>query len=172
MKIEKILAGIDLGTDTEKVLAYATFFAKDFGASLHVLHVIDFLVTPPAYLAQYLEEEKRNAEETFAGWKGKLEKAGISAVMEVVVGRLHESFEAAVRRVNAGMLVIGFQSHALRRSSSERLIKGLEMPILIVRGEKAGAARIGSVRVENILCPVDFSGISGKALQEIGRAHV
>ncbi len=164
MKIEKILAGIDLGADTEKVLAYASFFSKGLGASLHILYVIDFLVTPPAYLAQYLEEEKMNAEKAFEGWKTKLEKAGVTAAMEVVVGRLHESFEAAVQKVSAGILVIGFRSHTLRRSSSEKLIKGLEMPILVVRGDKAGA-KIGSVRIENVLCPVDFSNISGKALK-------
>ncbi len=173
MKIEKILAGIDLGADTEKVLAYASFLAKGLGASLHVLYVIDFLVTPPAYLARYLEEEKRNAEKIFAGWKEKLQQAGVPAVMEVMVGRLHESFETAIERAEADMLVIGFRTHALRRSSSEKLIKGLEMPILVVRGEKARAARIGSVKIENVLCPVDFSDISKKALKtadEMGRS--
>ncbi len=165
MKIEKILAGIDLSDDTEKVLAYASFFAKGLGASLHILYVIDFLVTPPTYLARYLEEEKKNAEKVFEEWKAKLERAGIAAVMEVVIGRLHESFEAAVRRINAGMLVTGFRSHAFRRSSSEKLIKGLSIPILAVRGEKAGVARIGSVGINSVLCPVDFSDISRKALK-------
>jgi nucleotide-binding universal stress UspA family protein len=36
--------------------------------------------------------------------------------------------------------------------------------MLVVRGEKAGSATIGSVRVKRILCPTDFSGSSGKAL--------
>lgn len=172
MKTGTILAGIDLGADTEKVLAHAAFYAEGLGASLHVLYVIDFLVTPPAYLDRYIEEEKKNAEKTFSVWKEKLNKAGVAAAMEVVVGRLHESFEDAVRRVNAGMLVIGFRSHALRRSSSEKLIKGLEMPILVVRGKKAEDARIGSMKIGRILCPVDFSDISAKALKtasEIGK---
>ena len=163
--MEKILAGIDLGPDTGKVLAYASFFAKGLGASLHVLHVIDFLVTPPAYLNRYMEEEKKSAEEKFLVWRNRLREAGVTPVMEVVVGRLQESFHSEIEKLNAGMLVLGFQSHALRRSSSEKLIKSLEMPMLVVKGKKAGSAGIGSVGVRKILCPVDFSEASKKALK-------
>lgn len=46
MKIETILAGIDFEKDTEKVLAYASYFAKTFSASLKLVHVIDYLTTP------------------------------------------------------------------------------------------------------------------------------
>lgn len=164
MKIDKILAGIDLGDDTGKVLAYASFFAGNLGASLHALHVIDFLVTPPAYLSGYMEQEKKGVEKNFEIWNKKLRDIGVAAVMEVAVGRLHESFESAVRRLNAGMFVLGFRSHALRRSSSEKLIKGLEMPILVVRGERAKTATIGSLKIRKVLCPVDFSKVSEKAL--------
>jgi nucleotide-binding universal stress UspA family protein len=165
MTTEKILAGVDLGPDTGKVLAYASFFAKSLGSSLHVLHVIDFLVTPPAYLNPYMEEEIRKAEENFLTWKNRLGESGISPVVEIVVGRLHESFLSEVEKLKAGMLVLGFRSHALRRSSSEKLIKGLGMPMLVVRGEKAESAEIGSVGVGKIICPVDFSEASRKALK-------
>ena len=37
------------------------------------------------------------------------------------------------------MLVLGFVTHTFRRSSSEKLIKGLQIPMLVVRGEKAMA---------------------------------
>jgi nucleotide-binding universal stress UspA family protein len=172
MTIEKLLAGVDLGPDTGKVLAYASFFAKGLGSSLHVLHVIDFLVTPPAYMDRYMEEERKKAEEEFLVWKKRLGESGIMPVMEVVVGRLHESFLSEVEKLDAKMLVLGFRSHALRRSSSEKLIKGLGMPMLVVRGEKAGTAGIGSVNIGKILCPVDFSEVSAKALKvasQIGR---
>lgn len=165
MKIERILAGIDLGQDTEKVLAYACLFAGRLGASLHVLYVMDYLVTPPAYIARYMEEEKKIAQKRFKEWEKRLEENGVKASIEVTVGRLHESFDFAVRKVNAGMLVIGFRSHAFRRSSSEKLIKGLRMPMLVVRGRKAESAGIGSLNIRRVLCPVDFSEPSRKALE-------
>lgn len=164
MKIEKILAGIDFGKDTEKVLAYASLFAEVFNASLTLLYVIDYLITPPTYLTPYIEEEKKVAEKNFTIWKKQLTDAGINTKTGVTVGRLHESFDAEVEKINADMLVLGFTSHALRRSSSEKLIKGLKMPMLVVRGEKAESASIGSLKIKSILCPTDFSETSKKAL--------
>jgi nucleotide-binding universal stress UspA family protein len=164
MRMGRILAGLDLEQDTEKVLAYASFFAKALGAPLHLLHVIDFLVTPPTYLSRYMEEEKKAAEEKFIPWGKMLANEGVKAAMEVVIGRLHESFGSATEKAHAGMLVIGYKSHVFRRSSSETLIKSLELPMLVVRGERAESAKIGSVKIGRILCPTDFSETSGKAL--------
>lgn len=165
MKIERILAGIDFGQRTEKVLAYASFFARSMGASLNLIYVIDYLVTPPAYLTFYIEEEKKAAEKKFILWGKSLENYGVKATMEVMVGRLHESFEGALEKLKADMLVLGFRAHALRRSSSEKLVKGFGMPMLAVRGGKTESARIGSLKIRRILCPTDFSETAMKALK-------
>ena len=173
MNTQCILAGIDFERHTGHILAYASLFAKNFQASVHLLHVIDYLVTPPAYLDQYIEEEKRAAEKKFETMKEELSAIGITVNTKVTVGRLQVSFDAAVKKTGADMLILGFESHALRRSSSEKLIKGLQMPMLVVRGEKAEAAYAGQVQIRRILCPTDFSEMSQKALnisQEL--AHV
>ena len=162
--IKKILAGIDLEKDSERVLAYVSLFADVFGASLSLIYVIDYLVTPPAYLTPYIEKEKKDAIEKLAALRAKMSEAGFYADSEVVVGRLRESFEAAVKKRSADMLALGFMSHALRRSSSEKLIKGLQTPVLVVKGRKTDGVNIGSVKMRKILCPVDFSEISRKAL--------
>ena len=164
MKIMKILAGIDFEKDTEKVLAYASYFANNFNASLDLLHVLDYLVTPPAYLMPYIQEEKRNIGQKFAALKKELADSGVRAEAEVIAGRLRESFDMTIKNQNMDMLVLGYMSHVLRRSSSERLIKGLRIPMLVVRGDKAESAKVGSLKVRKILCPTDFSEISGKAL--------
>jgi nucleotide-binding universal stress UspA family protein len=62
------------------------------------------------------------------------------------------------------MLVLGFVTHTFRRSSSEKLVKGLQVPMLVVRGEKAMAAVNEGVAIGRILCPTDFSEQSRKAL--------
>ena len=173
MNIQRILAGIDFERHTEHILAYASLFAKHFKASVHLLHVIDYVVTPPAYLDQYIEEEKRAAEKKFETMQEELSASGIAVNTKVAVGRLQVSFDAAVRKTGADMLILGFESHALRRSSSEKMIKGLQMPMLVVRGEKAAAAYSGKIEIRRILCPTDFSEMSQKALhisQEL--AHV
>jgi nucleotide-binding universal stress UspA family protein len=165
MKIEKILAGIDFGKDSENVLAYTSYFAKISGATVNLLYVIDYLTTPPAYLTPYIEEEKKNAEKKFGELKKQLNDSGISSNTEIIVGRLQESFEEAAKKKHADMLVLGFMSHALRRSSSEKLIKSLKMPMLVVRGEKAKTSKTGTIQIRKILCPIDFSEMSGTALK-------
>lgn len=164
MDIKKILVGVDFGPATEAVLSYAAHFALATDASLTLLYAIDYLTTPPAYLAPYMEEEKKGALDNFTVLKKQLSERGIRAETEVAVGRLQESFESAIRKTQPDMLVLGFVSHTFRRSSSEKLIKGLEMPMLVVRGEKARTAASGTVSIKKILCPVDLSEQSQKAL--------
>lgn len=164
MDIKKILVGVDFGPATEAVLSYAAHFALATDASLTLLYAIDYLTTPPAYLAPYMEEEKKGALDNFTVLKKQLSERGIRAETEVAVGRLQESFESAIRKTQPDMLVLGFVSHTFRRSSSEKLIKGLEMPMLVVRGEKSRTASSGPVIIKKILCPVDLSEQSQKAL--------
>ena len=165
MKIEIILAGVDFGPATDSIIAYAASFASAANASLHLLHVLDYVVTPPAYLAPYIDEEKRVAESNLAVMKKELQEAGIKTGTETVIGRLHDSFAASLKKTHADMLVLGFMTHTFRRSSSEKLIKGLNIPMLVVRGEKAMAARKGGVDIARVLCPTDFSEYSLKALK-------
>ena len=165
MKIETILAGIDFEKDTEKVLAYASYFAGTFSASLKLLHVIDYLTTPPEYLVPYVKEEQRLVEKEFDLLRKELTASGMKVETEVVVGRLRESFDTAIKTAKADMLVLGFVSHVLRRSSSEKLIKGLRTPMFVVRGEKAESARGISLKIMKIVCPTDFSDISERAVK-------
>lgn len=164
MNIDKILVGIDFEKATDTLLSYAYTFASAMKASLTLVNVIDYMATPPAYLVPYIEEEKRLAEEKFDVIRSQLLTEGISADFEVVVGRLNESFGAVLKRTNADMLVLGYMHHVLRRSSSEKLIKSLQVPMLVVRGVKAGSSDLSPVAIKNILCPADFSDASKKAM--------
>jgi nucleotide-binding universal stress UspA family protein len=165
MKIGKILVGVDFGPATDSIIAYAASFASAASASVHLLHVLDYVVTPPAYLAPYIDEEKRLADSNLAVLKKELEETGIKTGTETVIGRLHESFAVSLKKTNADMLVLGFVTHMFRRSSSEKLIKGLQIPMLVVRGEEAMSARKGRVTIARVLCPTDFSEQSLKALK-------
>ena len=163
MKIRKILTGIDLSPSSEPILAYAAHIALVTRASLDLLYVVDYLVTPPVYLEPYLEEEKKRSVEKLNSYLERLSQKDITAEAEVAVGRLQEAFDNTMKKTSADLLVIGFASHILRRSSSEKIIKSLQVPMLVVRGEKAKTSQIGSVNIRKILCPVDFSERSKEA---------
>jgi nucleotide-binding universal stress UspA family protein len=163
-KPDCIIAGIDLGPHTENVVAYAAFFAAATLTRIKLLYVIDYLLTPPPYLASHIEEEKTREESEMRVWKSRIENAGVGVEYRIVLGRLHESFREIIEETSPALLVIGHKSHALRPSSSERLIKSLSVPMLVVRGRAAEEATLGSVSIRRVLCPVDFSENSGKAV--------
>jgi len=70
--------------EIQSVLAYASHFAKIFGASVNILYVIDYLTTPPAYLMPYIEQEKKVAEEKIEELKKQLSDSGISSTTEII----------------------------------------------------------------------------------------
>jgi len=159
-----ILTGIDLGPDTEKNIAYAAYFASGTGATVRLLYIIDYLLTPPTYLSSYIEQEKKRDEKEMERLQALLNGVGVKSEFSVMLGRLHESFLKVISETSANLLVIGYKSHILRPSSSERLIKSLDMPMLVVRGKFADKASPGTVTIRKILCPIDFSSNSLKAL--------
>lgn len=168
LRTNKILSAIDLGTDTEKVIAYALWLSKAGGAEkaeIDMLYVMDYALTPPGYLMPYIEKEKKTDEEELEKWAAKLRPYGIASKHIIATGRLVETFNASVKGLNADILVLGHKSHMIRPSSSERLIKSLDIPMLVVRGKKSENARLGSVNIKRILCAVDFSEPSKKALE-------
>jgi nucleotide-binding universal stress UspA family protein len=165
MKNDCILAGIDLGSETERIVSYAAYFAEGTRVPVRLLYVIDYLLTPPAYLMPYIEEEKKRDEAEMKRWQAVLAQGGISSDSHIMIGRLHESFERAIEEYSPRLLVIGHKTHVLRPSSSERLIKSLAMPMLVVRGKRSEGTA-GSAAVKKILCAVDFSDNAKKALEK------
>ena len=163
MEIKKVLAGLDLSPSSESIIAYAAHITSVTHASLDLLYVVDYLVTPPAYVEPYLDEEKTSAVEKMNAFMERLSKNNITSRAEVVIGRLQEAFDKKIQNTEADLLVLGFASHILRRSSSEKIIKSLQVPMRVVRGEKTKSAQIGSVSIRKILCPVDFSERSKEA---------
>lgn len=158
-----IITGIDLGPETGRVLSYAAYIASCTRADLRLLYVMDYMMTPPTYLSGYVEEEKKREEKEMEVWKERLQTQGISADTEIIMGRLHESFVSAIQKSSSDLLVIGYKSHMLRPSSSERLIQSLTIPMLVVRGkhpEAAGGSLLPQITIRKILCPVDFSNNS------------
>jgi nucleotide-binding universal stress UspA family protein len=164
MLIDKILVAIDFEKETNNIVSYAGYFSLKTGSSLEFLNVIDYITTPPSYLLKYIEEEKKAIEKRFIDIKNILEKYNINLRLEIVVGRLQESFQRYVDEKAPKMLIIGFSSHQFRRSSSEKIIKSLKVPMLVVRGVSFKEIDVESVLIKKILCPVDLSEPSKKAL--------
>ncbi len=165
---ETILAAVDLGTDTEKVLAYSLWLSQavtDSSGDITILNVMDYALTPPAYLLPYVEKEEEACSMELRQWVDRLKQCGATATVRLAVGMLVEAFSKAIHDFPVAAVVLGHKSHVIRTSSSERLIKSLNVPMLVVRGKKTVSAELGLVGIKNILCAVDFSVHSNKALE-------
>src|SRR5208337_1612094 len=163
-----ILAAVDLGTGTEKVLSYSLWLSQvlaDGSGEISILNVMDYALTPPAYLLPYMEKEEEVSGMELKQWADRLKQCGATATVRLAVGMLVKTFSKTIHDFPVAAMVLGHKSHAIRTSSSERLIKSLDVPMLVVRGKKADSASLGSVVIKNILCAVDFSVYSNKALE-------
>lgn len=163
-----ILAAVDFGADTKKVLSYALWLSQALGdgpADITMLNAMDYALTPPAYLLPYIDQEEESIGAELKKWADLLKPYGAAATGRIAVGRLVDTFSKTILELSVAALVLAHKSHLIRTSSSERLIKSLDIPILVVRGQKAEGALLGAVNIKNILCAVDFSGHSGKALE-------
>src|SRR5208283_4158568 len=107
---------------------------------ISILNVMDYALTPPAYLLPYMEKEEEVSGMELKQWADRLKQCGASATVRLGVGMLVETFSKTINDFAVTAMVLGHKSHVIRTSSSERLIKSLNVPMLVVRGRKADSA--------------------------------
>jgi len=166
MDLRNIITALDFGPDTNKTLAYTAWLAGMAATegSFRLLHAMDYALTPPAYLLPCVEDEQRQNRARLEPLAVRLREKGVTVRCDVVLGRLVEAFDTYLREKHADILIIGHKSHVFGLSSSERLIRTIQRPMLVVRGAKSESAVADKVKIKKILCPVDFSTGSVNAL--------
>jgi nucleotide-binding universal stress UspA family protein len=142
--IRRILFPTDFSEYAEDAWSYATKFAKDFGAELHLLHV----VSPPpgmAYTEGFAYDPKDLAEHLVADAGASLERIvgtakdlGLTARSHVCVGTpFHEILEYAHSH-DIDLIVMATHgrtglAHALLGSVTEKVVRKAPCPVFTVR---------------------------------------
>lgn len=154
-----ILAATDLTPASDPVLSAAAALCARTGATLHVLHAFDFAPSP------YLEQPGAVAgfQERIAGCERELRAqvaravpAGVAvAESRVEIYAAHRAIAEYANAIKADLVVIG--PHARREieigflgGTADRLLRTLEMPCLVVRGELR-------LPLRRVVVPVDLS---------------
>lgn len=168
-----IIVALSLSEREEQLLAYGLWLSKSISdeTRLHLLSVMDYSLTPPQYLMTYLEREHQRQRTKLYELSKRLKNYGVDCVCTLATGRLIETFRRAIDELDASFLVLGYRSHLIRQSSSEKMIKSLNIPMLVVRGQKAEAVCIDSLTVSNILMVTDFSENSLRAFDLLKRLY-
>jgi universal stress protein F len=179
VRLDRVLVGVDF---TEAAGAAAVWTASHLapGAEIALLYVVD-VPAPPSFLRGRLPPREQLLETARLGALQRLRELG-SAVpanrvwTEVRVGRAADQLIAAVRELDADLVVVGEHSPraglwATGTSTAERLLGHVSVPLLLARGLPHGPPR-------HLLLPLEESTATprivecGQLLAERTGAHI
>ena len=138
-----ILAATDFSAASEQAVAYAASLALEFGATLHLLHVVPDPVLAAAWSEAYAydldmlgERLRRDAERQLAERAARIE--GIVVTREALLGRPANTIVAIAAARCADLVVVGTHgrsgvSHLFMGSVAERVVRSSPCPVLTVR---------------------------------------
>ena len=143
--IRTILLATDFSDASEAALGYAKSLAEAFGASLHVLHVLEDLAahawTTEVYVAALPgvhEEMERQARERIEALLTPEERERYRASLVLRSGSPFVEIVRYAREEHADLIVLGTHgrgaiAHMLLGSVAERVVRKAHCPVLTVR---------------------------------------
>lgn len=158
--LEKILLPTDFTQAFVNAGAMAIRLAKKFQSKILLMHVIPELRNLPVPLDTVKEETKKHLEEI----KDTLQKEGVSSVNTLVeVGSPYDRIVQVAEDQNVNVILMGSGQKAKGDRfplgiTSEKVIRNTTKPVWIVHPES-------QLEIKTILCPVDFSEASRRALK-------
>ncbi|MFS4416070.1 universal stress protein [Maribacter sp. 2307ULW6-5] len=157
--LEKIVLATDFSADAKQLEETALILAKTFKAEVVPVHVL------PNDLVNHdvREHVVDMAQDKLAEISERTTLAGVRAGTPLLeFGAPHDGVVKAAAKINANLIVTG-SGEGLQHTdphlgtTTERIIQQSEKPVFVM---KAGT----SLSVKHILCPVDFSKASERAL--------
>jgi nucleotide-binding universal stress UspA family protein len=165
--IKKILLATDFSKASEYVVADALEMAKIFQSEITLVYVM------PKKIENKKAKEllKEFALKQLEIYNSKIRHEGVVASEPLLLkGDFSDKIVSAAKSIRANIIMIGggeiLENNLLQLgSNAEKIIKKSSKPVLVVKGKKP-------FRIKNILCPVDFSKESKRALKNaITMAH-
>jgi universal stress protein A len=150
VSFKRILVPIDFSDCSREALKCAVPFARQFGATLELVHVVaSYYAFDPNGLNEYIEYEPQ-AVESGKRWLKELadEVVDSEVLVETSVrcGRPATEIVQAARETNADLIIIsthGYSGlkHALVGSTAENVVRHADCPVLTVRVQKKEIAK-------------------------------
>jgi len=159
--MKKILAATDFSARSDRAIRRATLLARQFGASVTLVHVVD-----DDQPKQLVESESEIAERILADQCASLRHIdGLDCEFLVELGDPFEGIAAATARLSPDILVVGtHRRQALKDlflgTTAERTIRASKRPVVMANNVPAAPWR-------HILVGIDFSDNSSAALEAV-----
>jgi len=164
--LEKVMIATDFSERSDRALRRATLLAKQFRASLVIVHAVDD--DQPAHV---VESEREIATDLLREMRASLRSVdSLDCEARVVLGDAFEALREAVEAEAPDLLVIGPHRRRLLRdifigTTAERTIRSVACPVLMVNAVPAGPYR-------HVLQTTDLSDGSRVALQRFARLGI
>jgi universal stress protein A len=142
LKIKKILVPIDFSEGARKALRYAVPFAKTFGASLSLVHVVEppsFPVDMPVYAPIRSEEElAQEAKSRLFSLADEDVDEFVPVNVHVRTGQAYREVTDLAKELETDLIIIATHgytglTHLLLGSTAEKVARYAPCPVLIVR---------------------------------------
>lgn len=162
--LRHILVAVDFGPGTECVLRYAAMVAKTFDSQVHLIHVLPDLDEIASTLVELRRAAREGASRLLGEARARLESLAVTVVEATVkegvpfdqIIRVAEECDVNVILVGAAATSPPHQAHL--GTTGLRLSRKSTKPVWIVASHTEVAFR-------SIVCPVDFSSASRRALR-------
>lgn len=157
--MKQLLMATDLSARSHRALERALEIARERGADLMIVHVVDKDL--PASLA---DAQRKAAEEAIREKVENLAAGDASNIsIEVVFGRPHVDILELSEKVEAELIVLGVHRQDLfkdmfRGATVERIMRAGNTPVLLVRDPIRGS-------YQHVMVGVDFSVYSRRAVE-------
>jgi nucleotide-binding universal stress UspA family protein len=161
MNDRRILVATDFSTRSDRAIRRGTLLAKETGARLHLVHVVD-----DDQPSRIVEAERTAADSLLNDLVQAIRTAdGLDCDALIVEGDPFEGIARAAKDMASDLVVIGPHRRQVLRdmflgTTAERTIRFSSQPIIMANGVPAGPYR-------HILVAVDFSECSGDALRAV-----
>jgi len=141
MQLKKILVPTDFSDDCEHAVQYARDLARERGAELILLHVIEpILIAPGGNLTTPIDhyQIRQAVEERLAKCVPSIEADGLTVHRLLRSGTPDEEIVKAAKEEGADLIVMGTHGHSglphlLLGSVAERTVRRSTVPVLTVR---------------------------------------
>ncbi|NQU08466.1 MAG: universal stress protein [Candidatus Abyssubacteria bacterium] len=145
IKIEKILFPTDFSEHSKHAFTYALSFAKEYGARLYMLHVIeDVQYLANAYMfdvpmmPSFADMEQNRQKEMEEFIEREVADASVSVEKVIKHGRPFVEIIQMAREENVDLIVIathgrGGLEHVLFGSTAEKVVRKAPCPVLSIR---------------------------------------
>jgi nucleotide-binding universal stress UspA family protein len=142
---DRILLPTDGSDASDRAVEQAVGLARETGAELHVLYVVEDIPQAPELMDDEVESQLREVgEDAIDAIRARADEAGVEVVPALREGVPHETILAYADDADVDVVVMGTHGRSglgryLLGSVTERVVRTAEVPVLTVRMETAEA---------------------------------